>query len=79
MFDFLAGNLTESFTGEWTLNYDQITAQPRRELRNNDNFYIPILRFAYLKGHLIVKFPKLWNNLSNEFISTLKQSLIDEI
>ena len=88
MFDYLAGNLPESYTGEWVLNRDRVAIQPRRDLRNNNDFYIPILRYSYLEGHPLFKFPKVWNNLSSDlkstfprsrFASALKQSLLDEI
>ena len=89
MFDYTCGNLPEGFTDCWRRNRDH--RDPRvndRPLRNNDDFYVPFLRYVYLTSHPLYYFSNVWNSLSDDiknsfpkkaFQRKLKSSLMLEI
>ena len=61
MFDFIHNNLPKTFDSTWLTN-DRFR---ERELRNDNLFHIPRLRYKYLSNHPFVYYPQIWNELSD--------------
>ena len=63
IFDYIHKNLPPSFDETWQ-RIEQVNN--RYNLRNNDNFRLPNIRYFYLDKHPLFNFPKLYNNLNEE-------------
>ena len=83
MFDFIHKNLPKTFDSTWLTN-DRFR---ERELRNDNLFHIPRLRYKYLSNHPFVYYPQIWNELpdnlklqnkKSKFCKDLKKILFDQ-
>ena len=84
MFSYKINKVPEPFYNTW-----QTKSEMRgRNLRNDDDFYIPFTNKTYLKNLPFFKFPYIWNSLpvniksikdKNLFLETLTQHLLDQI
>ena len=83
MFDFIHKNLPKTFDSTWLTN-DRFR---ERELRNDNLFHIPRLRYKYLSNHPFVYYPQIWNELpdnlklqnrKSKFCKDLKKFLFDQ-
>ncbi len=66
MYDYNYGHMSEGFTGMWIRRRDLYVGDDARELRNGDDWHVPILKYQYLAKHPLFYFPSTWNNLPNE-------------
>ena len=66
MYDYNYGHMSEGFTGMWISRRDLYVGDDARELRNGDDWHVPILKYQYLAKHPLFYFPSTWNNLPNE-------------
>ena len=83
MFDYIHNKLPKTFDSTWLTN-DRFR---ERELRNDNHFRIPHLRYRYLSNHPFVYYPQIWNalpdNIKNQnrktkFCKDLKKYLFDQ-
>jgi len=68
--DFIRWKLPNSFDGVWFRN----NLRNQRQLRNSNEFYIPIAKFKSIERFPLFSFQKLWNNFCHE-----KESLNEDI
>lgn len=59
MFDYRQGILPNFFENEWLRN-NQVHGYP---VRNQDDFFIPVVNKPFLKLFPFFHFPKIWNML----------------
>ena len=85
MFDFVHGKLPPSFNNTWHRNNEM---NERYILRNGLDFNLPNLSYLHLDRHPLMRFPKLWNNISQElkdinvrsnFSKTLKKKYLENL
>ena len=81
MYDYVNLNLPIIFDNTWRLNWE---FRPEISLRNDNDFFLPHVRYVYLFNHPFFYFPQVWNNLELEtrlidtkfkFISKIKDEL----
>jgi hypothetical protein len=41
------------------------------QLRNNDEFYVPLARINYAERFPYVSFPRIWNSFDNDVIKSI--------
>jgi hypothetical protein len=57
-----------SFSDTWITVAIRRVAQPRKELRNNENFNIPFSRTTPTDRQPLVAFPRLWESFPDQQI-----------
>ena len=84
MFLYRNNEVPESFKETWK-SKNEVRG---RNLRNDDDFYIPFTNKTYLKNLPLYKFPSIWNSLpaamkkikdKQIFLADLTQHLLDQI
>ena len=61
-YDFIRWKLPNSFDGVWIRN----NLRNQRQLRNSNEFYIPIAKFKSIERFPLFSFQRLWNNICHE-------------
>ena len=61
-YDFIRWKLPNSFDGVWIRN----NLRNQRQLRNSNEFYIPIAKFKSIERFPLFFFQRLWNNICHE-------------
>ena len=70
-----------SFENAWKTNgaarsHPQPNIQPSRELRDDENFHIPVARTSLTSSFPLTAFPRAWNNFNNPAIKSLNSKSI---
>ena len=65
MYDFVNLRLPETFDDTWSTNW-QNNPNLNYDLRNANDFKIKRSRYVYLEDHPLFKFPRIWNELTEE-------------
>ena len=65
MFDFRHNKLPKIFDNEWLRN-NQIHGYP---VRNQDDFFLPVVNKPYLNKFPFFQFPRIWNLLPDSLKS----------
>ena len=84
MHNFVNKKTPISFTGLWITNEER---NPRIDLRNVNNFYVPAHRLDLMKRSPLVSFAKHWNDAIEEkhnqnlhiFLKSLKKSFFTQL
>jgi len=50
----------------WIRRRDLYPGDEARQLRNGDDWHVPLLKYQYLSKHPLFYFPTVWNKLPNE-------------
>ena len=61
--EYINGKLPVSFNGMWKRNFE--LRGGTRTLRNDNDFYIPIVKYKSIENFPIYHFQKLWNQYCN--------------
>jgi hypothetical protein len=89
MHSFKNNFLPSSFLNTWTTNRERRADQAEIELRNDNDFFIPLARSNKLAKFPLTSFPQIWHNFPDgsikfirnkiEFNSKLKKHYINEL
>ena len=77
MHSFVFNFLPSSFADTWHLNNSRHSAS-NYQLRNEDDFYVPLARTEFLKNFPLTNLPKLWNSLPPD-LKMIRQKLAFKI
>jgi hypothetical protein len=89
MHSFKNNFFPSSFLNTWTTNRERRADQAEIELRNDNDFFIPLARSNKLAKFPLTSFPQIWHNFPDgsikfirnkiEFNSKLKKHYINEL
>jgi hypothetical protein len=65
MHQYVNNYLPSAFTGTWPINRERRN-EDDRELRNNNDFFIPLTRLVSLDKHPLYSFPRTWNDFADQ-------------
>ena len=77
MHSFVFNFLPSSFADTWHLNNSR-HSESNYQLRNEDDFYVPLARTEFLKNFPLTNLPKLWNSLPPD-LKMIRQKLAFKI
>lgn len=72
IYNYVHLNLPEGFQDMWVSN--EMMREHDYDLRNDNDFYLQRVRYAYLEDHPKFYFPRLWNNLEEQYKTLLTKS-----